>query len=198
MPGLAYMVGPGLYSREASERWSGSEWPLRFRGGLLPFCSCAWAGVGEWAMGTKRVDGEGRFVADGPREAAAGKVPGTAGFRVGRAPRPAYCRTYARARVAEALPVLMPALLEQALRGSVPHLKAVMQLAGLDKGDVVPRKTKRRGKSVGAVLLEQWARHKAETAAAAAEHGHGQDPTSQTRDVEHPEPGSVYNDREDE
>lgn len=70
------------------------------------------------------------------------------------APRPKYCRTYTRKRVAEALPDIVKKFLEAAKAGSVPHAKALANLSGLDKGDVVPKVTKRRGKSVAGLLLE--------------------------------------------
>ncbi len=97
-------------------------------------------------MERKRV--AGRFVGG-----AAGGMPE---LRPVGAPRPAYCRTYARARFAEALPVIAARLIEEAKQGSVPHLRALLELTGLNKGDVVPGASKRRGKSLEAVLMEQW------------------------------------------
>ncbi len=103
-------------------------------------------------MVKKRV--AGRFVrdesADGerePSEVKAKKAPMAA-------PRPKYCRTYTRKRVAEALPDIVEKFVEEAKKGSVAHAKALANLGGLDKGDVVPKVTKRRGKGVAGLLLE--------------------------------------------
>lgn len=118
-------------------------------------------------MGRKRVDETGRFAAEGvaatEREVetkAAGLREATARARH-KAPRPSFCKVYARARLAEALPELTEALLRESHKGSLPHLKAMVQLAGLDKGEVVPRKTRGRGKSLAAVLLEGFAAERA-------------------------------------
>lgn len=96
----------------------------------------------------------GRFVREGsveegrePVEAHEAKVAATA-------PRPKYCRTYTRKRVAEALPVIVEKFIEEAKKGSVPHAKALANLGGLDKGDVVPKMRKRRGKGMAGLLLE--------------------------------------------
>ena len=70
------------------------------------------------------------------------------------APRPRYCRTFTRARVAEALPEIVEKFAEEAKKGSIAHVKVLMKIGGLDTGDVTPKATKRRGKSVIQVLLE--------------------------------------------
>jgi hypothetical protein len=107
-------------------------------------------------MGRKRV--AGRFV----REDAVGEAEIKAHPRteveakkaaVG-APRPRYCRTFTRARVAEALPEIVKRFAEEAKKGSIAHVKVLMKIGGLDTGDVVPKATKRRGKSVIQALLE--------------------------------------------
>ena len=72
------------------------------------------------------------------------------------APRPVHCKRFARARFAEALPEIMQTLLDQVKTGSVPHLKVVLELTGLDKAETAPRKDKREEKSLEAILLEQW------------------------------------------
>ncbi len=97
-------------------------------------------------MERKRV--AGRFVGEPGRSMPKPRSVG--------APRPAYCRTFARARFAEALPEIAAKLIDEAAQGSVPHLKALLELTGLNKGDVVPRATKRRGRSLEAILMEQW------------------------------------------
>lgn len=72
------------------------------------------------------------------------------------APRPRYCRTFTRRRVAEALPEIVEKFVQQAKRGSVPHARALAALGGLDKGDVVPKVVRRRGKSLGQQLMEEF------------------------------------------
>jgi hypothetical protein len=71
------------------------------------------------------------------------------------APRPKYCRTYTRKRVAEALPDIVAKFVQEAKRGSVPHARALATLGGLDRGDVVPKVVRRRGKSLGQQLMEE-------------------------------------------
>jgi hypothetical protein len=71
-------------------------------------------------------------------------------------PRPKYCRTFTRNRVAEALPEIVEKFVQQAKRGSVPHARALAALGGLDKGDVVPAVVRRRGKSLGRLLMEEF------------------------------------------
>jgi hypothetical protein len=72
------------------------------------------------------------------------------------APRPRYCRTYTRKRVAEALPEIVEKFVQQAKEGSVPHARALAALGGLDKGDVAPKVVRRRGKSLGQQLMEEF------------------------------------------
>jgi hypothetical protein len=69
------------------------------------------------------------------------------------APRPKYCRTYARKRVAEALPEIVDAFAKEAKKGSVAHMKMLANLGGLDKGET-PAVKRRRGKSVVRRLLD--------------------------------------------
>ena len=113
----------------------------------------------------KRV--EGKFVPEEAVVAASGDEPAvkTAGVRRIAAPRPKYCRTFARARFAEAMPEIAETLLTQAKGGSVAHMKLLIELSGLNKGDVVPRATKKRGKSLQAILEEEWQKEKDEIAA---------------------------------
>ena len=66
-----------------------------------------------------------------------------------------YCRTYTRKRVAEALPGIVRKFTEEAMKGSVPHAKALMTISGLDKGDIIPKSTKRRGKSLAEMLMSE-------------------------------------------
>ena len=107
---------------------------------------------------------DGRFESDGvapvkrrqaepAKDEAAGQAAGVAV----RAPRPRLCRAYVRKRMAERMPELVELLLKQANDGSLGHLKILVGLAGLDKGEVAPP-IKRREKSLEKILLEQWAK----------------------------------------
>jgi hypothetical protein len=121
--------------------------------------------VGAW-MARKRVAATGRFARESEAEETE-RLAAEAGRRVG-APRPKYCRVYARARFAEALPEISERLVREAKKGSVAHLKLLVQLTGLDqKQDVVPRKQKKPGKSLEVILMEQWERDAAARAEAA-------------------------------
>jgi hypothetical protein len=73
---------------------------------------------------------------------------------LGGAPRPKHCRTFTRARVAEALPEIVDRFVEEAKKGSIAHAKMLTTLGGLDKGET-PEVKKRRGKSVVGKLLEK-------------------------------------------
>src|SRR5271170_4514563 len=104
-------------------------------------------------MDRKRV--AGRFVRqglDGDGGAKAEEKKAAVG-----APRPKSCRTFTRARVAEALPEIVERFVEEAKKGSIAHAKMLANLGGLDKGEM-PAETKRRGKSVVGQLLEKMAR----------------------------------------
>jgi hypothetical protein len=101
-------------------------------------------------MERKRV--AGRFVReglDGNSEAQRTENKG-----VGGAPRPKHCRTFTRAKVAEALPAIVERFVEEAKKGSIAHAKMLTTLGGLDKGDA-PAAKKRRGKSAVGKLLEK-------------------------------------------
>ena len=129
-------------------------------------------------MARKRV--AGRFVPEGDvplaGEAAGQVVPEAAGALVG-APRPRYCRPFVRNRMAEGMPGLVVVLLKQAHGGSLGHLKVLVQLAGLDKGEVSPP-VKRRQKSLEQVLMEQWAKDEELAATEAARLAESVQPTS--------------------
>jgi len=77
------------------------------------------------------------------------------------APRPKYCRTYTRKRVAEALPEIVDAFAKEAKKGSVAHMKMLSNLGGLDKGEM-PVVKKRRGKTTVGRLLERLKKEPAE------------------------------------
>jgi hypothetical protein len=72
----------------------------------------------------------------------------------GGAPRPRQCRTFTKARVAEALPDIVKTFVEEAKQGSIAHTKMLIALSGLDK-DERPAVKKRRGKSVVGKLIEK-------------------------------------------
>jgi hypothetical protein len=104
-------------------------------------------------MERKRVGG--RFVREG--------LDGDGGARAsenkggGVAPRPAYCRSFTRARVAEALPEIVERFVEEAKKGSIAHAKLLTNLGGLDKGDM-PTAKKREGKSSVRLLMDRIAK----------------------------------------
>jgi hypothetical protein len=101
-------------------------------------------------MERKRV--AGRFVRenlDGDGGAKQGENKG-----VGGAPRPKHCRTFTRAKVAEALPEIVERFVEEAKKGSIAHAKMLTTLGGLDKADT-PEVKQRRGKSAVGKLIEK-------------------------------------------
>ena len=71
-----------------------------------------------------------------------------------RAPRPKFCRTFTRNRLAEALPEITERFVEEAKKGSIQHAKVLMRLGGLEGKDM-PKPAKRRGKSFAGRLLEE-------------------------------------------
>jgi hypothetical protein len=73
----------------------------------------------------------------------------------GKAPRPKHCRTFTRAKVAEALPEIVERFVEEAKQGSIAHTKMLTTLGGLDKGEAPTVGKKRRGKSAVGKLLEK-------------------------------------------
>ena len=101
-------------------------------------------------MERKRV--AGRFVReslDGDGGVQAGENKGAGG-----APRPKHCRTFTRAKVAEALPEIVDRFVEEAKKGSIAHAKMLTTLGGLDKNET-PEVKKRRGKSAVAKLIDK-------------------------------------------
>ncbi len=101
-------------------------------------------------MERKRV--AGRFVREGVEED--GCVRLEEGKRAVGAPRPKQCRTFTRARVAEALPEIVERFVEEAKKGSIAHAKMLAVLGGLDKGET-PTKPRRRGRSRVGLLLDR-------------------------------------------
>jgi hypothetical protein len=102
-------------------------------------------------MERKRV--AGRFVRESQDgEAQPAETKGASG-----APGPKHCRTFTRAKVAEALPEIVKRFVEEAIKGSIAHAKMLATLSGLDKGEA-PQVKRRRGKSTVGRLLERMAR----------------------------------------
>jgi hypothetical protein len=98
---FAHEFGADCYSGKVVKIETGER--LR---AALPFC------FGGREMERKRV--AGRFV----REGLDGAAPGAKRSEVA-APRPKACRTYTRARVAEALPEILTTFVEEAKKGSI-------------------------------------------------------------------------------
>jgi hypothetical protein len=101
-------------------------------------------------MERKRV--AGRFVRenlDGDGGTDAGERKALSG-----SPRPKQCRTFTRAKVAEALPEIVHRFVEEAKKGSIAHAKMLTALGGLDKAEMTAVK-KRRGKSAVGRLIEK-------------------------------------------
>ncbi len=99
-------------------------------------------------MEKKRV--AGRFVKDEVEgETGPAKRPAAVG-----APRPRYCRVFARKRMAEAMPEVVEALIGKAKEGSVPHTKLLAELSGFTRGEVTPKVVKRRSGMLAGMSLE--------------------------------------------
>ena len=94
----------------------------------------------------------GRFVRQGLNGDGGAKQGENKG--AGGAPRPKQCRTFTRAKVAEALPEIVDRFVEEAKKGSIAHAKMLTTLGGLDKNET-PVEKKRRGKSAVAKLIEK-------------------------------------------
>ena len=77
----------------------------------------------------------------------------------GRPPRPDLCRRYARKQFAAGLPAILDRLIEESRKGSIPHLKALMTMAGLDKEEPEqPSSGRRRPRSLSELLLRELRR----------------------------------------
>ena len=101
-------------------------------------------------MEKKRVNG--RFVKSAGEEVSEPvRMPSAVG-----APRPKCCRTFARKRLAEAMPEIVEVLVNKAKGGSVAHTKALAELSGLNRREAEAEKpVRRRGKSFVGALLEE-------------------------------------------
>jgi hypothetical protein len=99
-------------------------------------------------MERKRV--AGRFVREGLD--GDGGIPPAEKKDAGGSPRPKQCRTFTRARVAEALPEIVDRFVEEAKKGSIAHAKMLTTLGGLDKAEAPAVKKRRRKSAVGKLL----------------------------------------------
>ena len=77
----------------------------------------------------------------------------------------------ARNQLWHALPEITAALVEGARAGGVQHLKLLMELGVLERGILNNKGTKRKEKSLEAMLMEQWQLDKQERAAAGGADG---------------------------
>ena len=102
-------------------------------------------------MERKRV--AGRFVRHGLDGMSGGKTAESKIWAAG-GPRPNSCRTFTRAKVAEALPEIVDRFVEEAKKGSIAHAKLLTSLGGLDKGEM-PAPKKRQGKSPVRLLIDK-------------------------------------------
>src|SRR5260370_35922918 len=89
----------------------------------------------------------GRFVREGLD--GDGGIQSGENKSVGGAPRPKHCRTFTRAKVAEALPEIVDRFVEEAKKGSIAHAKMLTTLGGLDKIEAPVEKKRRGERAVG-------------------------------------------------
>ena len=78
--------------------------------------------------------------------------------RLPRAPRPDLCRRFARKELAQGLPAILERFIDEAQKGSIPHAKALMSLAGLDKEETVPAAHRKKPKGLSEMLLRELRR----------------------------------------
>ena len=63
-----------------------------------------------------------------------------------RPPRPDLCRRFARKELAAGLPIILRRFIGEAKGGSIPHMKVLVELAGLDKDGAAKPLARRRSK----------------------------------------------------
>ena len=78
--------------------------------------------------------------------------------RAVRGPRPDLCRRYARKELARGLPGILERFISEAQKGSIPHAKALMSLAGLDREEAMPAAHSKRPKGLSDLLLRELRR----------------------------------------
>ena len=71
-----------------------------------------------------------------------------------RSLQPKHCQSYVRKRVAQALPEILEKFIEEAKKGSIPHVKILIALSDLSRGNAAESPPQRRG-SLAAVLLKE-------------------------------------------
>jgi hypothetical protein len=111
----------------------------------------AWRRLSRFVLegeGMERMRVDGRFVREGLDGGGVRPKQKKDGLR------PTSCRTFTRARVAEALPEIVERFVDEAKKGSIAHAKLLTSLGGLDKAEM-PKAKKRRGKSMVALLMER-------------------------------------------
>ncbi len=62
----------------------------------------------------------------------------------------------ARRTLMDAVPKSAKALAEEAETGSVPHIKLLLQLVGLDEGKLVSDEVKPRERTLEEIFMERW------------------------------------------
>ena len=82
---------------------------------------------------------------------------------MGRPLRPRQCRSFAKKRVAEALPEIVERFVREAKQGSIPHAKALVALSGLDQAEapddaVRERARRRKRRSLTEMLMQELRR----------------------------------------
>ena len=100
-----------------------------------------------------------------------GKGEDGAAGRMPRAPRPDLCRRYARKELARGLPGILQRFIDEAQKGSIPHAKALMSLAGLDKEEAVPAAHRKKPKGLSEMLLRELRRRPVSGAAGTKQDG---------------------------
>ncbi len=78
--------------------------------------------------------------------------------RLPRAPRPDLCRRFARKELAQGLPGILQRFIDEAQKGSIPHAKALMSLAGLDREEPLPAAHRKKQTGLSEVLLRELRR----------------------------------------
>lgn len=87
----------------------------------------------------------------------------TGSGEVGRPLRPKQCRSFAKKRMAEALPEIVERFVREAKQGSIPHAKALVALSGLDQVEAPndgarERARDRKRRSLTEMLLQELKR----------------------------------------
>lgn len=89
-----------------------------------------------------------------------------------RAPRPDLCRRFARKELAAGLPGILKCFIAEAQKGSIPHLKALTSLAGLEGAGAAMLPLPKRGRrprNLSELLLRELRRPPVLDAAKAGE-----------------------------